>query len=188
MAFVQAFEEVELCALVGQRDTIVANIFDQFLDLRVLRIDVHAFVHTRQEARLPVLRFLNRVSVRAHGDERGQVLILAAQAVAQPGTQAGPDLPRFATVHEEQRRLMVWHVGVHRANEADVVDRTRRVAKQVADFDAALPVFAELERRRERGAGRSLGRQRAAGQCFAGIFSRAPAWGRTYPHATARRS
>ena len=84
--------------------------------------------------------------------------------------------------------LVARHIGVHRADDGDVVDRLGDVAEDVADFDAALAVLAELEGRRQRGAGRPLGRQRAAGQRLAGVLLRAPAWGRTYRRATARRS
>ena len=104
VASVEPFEQVELLALLRQRDAIVANVLDQLLDLRVLRVDVRAFVDAGQESGLPVLRLLNRVAVRAHRDERRQVLVFAAQAVAEPGAEAGPNLPGVAAVHEQQRQ------------------------------------------------------------------------------------
>ncbi len=56
----------------------------------VLRVDVRALIDAGQEAGLPVLRFLNRIAAGAHGDERRQVLVLAAQAVRDPRPDAGP--------------------------------------------------------------------------------------------------
>ena len=123
VAGIEPLQQVELLALLRQRDAVVADVLDELLDRRVLRVDVRAFVDAGQEARLPVLRFLDRIADGAHGDERRQVLVLAAQAVAQPGAEAGPNLPGVAAVHQQQRRLVVRHVGVHRADHGDVVDR-----------------------------------------------------------------
>ena len=140
-------------------------------DVGVLRVDVRALIDAGQEAGLPVLRFLNRVAAGAHGDEAGQILVLGAQAVGEPRAHAGADQPGVAAVHQQQRRLVVRHVGVHRADDADVVDATRRrAAKMLADFDAALAVLLELERRGKRGAGLALGRQVADRQRLAGVL------------------
>ena len=59
---------------------------------------------------------------------------------------------------------------MHRANDRDVVDRPGDVAKEVADFDAALAVLAEFEGRGQGGAGRALGGQHAAGEQLAGVL------------------
>ncbi len=65
---------------------------------------------------------------------------------------------------------MVRHVGMHRANDRDVVDRLRRAPKNFADFNSALAIFVELKWRCECGAGLPFRRQHAAGQGLAGIF------------------
>src|SRR5262249_22785682 len=114
--------------------------------------------------RLPVLRLLDGVTAGAHGDEARQVLVLAAQAVRDPRPQAWPDQPRFAAVHQHQRRLVVWYVGLHGADDSDGVDAGGHVWEQVADLDAALPILAELERRRQRRPGLPLGREVGLGQ------------------------
>ena len=54
---------------------------------------------------------------------------------------------------------MVWHVGAHRADHADIVDALGGFREKLAHFDAALPVFLKLEHRRERRPGLALGPQ-----------------------------
>ena len=99
----------------------------------------------------------------------GQVLVLGAQAVGQPRPDARPDQPGLAAVHQQQRRLVVRHVGVHRADDADVVDVLGGVREQLADLEPALAVLLELERRGERGPGLALG---AAGSASAAACRR----------------
>ena len=52
---------------------------------------------------------------------------------------------------------MIGHVGFHRANDADVINAGGRLFEELADLDAALPVFLELEGRSPRGTGLALG-------------------------------
>ena len=54
---------------------------------------------------------------------------------------------------------MVRDVGVHGANDADVVNRVTQLGENLADLDAALATTAEGERRAEQIAGLSLGLQ-----------------------------
>ena len=140
---VQLLQQIQLVPLLRQRDAIVADVFDQLFDRRVLRVEIGPLEDPRQEAGLPVLRFLDRVAAGAHGDERGQILVLGAQPVGDPRTDAGADLPSRTAVHQQQRRLVVGHVGVHGADDGDVVDRLGHVAEQLADLDPAFAVLAE---------------------------------------------
>ena len=55
-----------------------------------------------------------------------------------------------AAVHQQQRRLVGRDVGLHRADDADVVDALAEFREELADLDARLAVLLELERRRER--------------------------------------
>ena len=55
VASVEAFEQIELLALLGQRDAIVADVLDQLLDLGVLRVDVRRL--RRRRARKPDCQF-----------------------------------------------------------------------------------------------------------------------------------
>ena len=108
---------------------------------------------------MPVLRVLDRQAVGAHGHEAGQVLILRAQPVHHPGADAGTRLHGVAAVHQHQRRLVVGHLGVHRADDRNVVGMGRGLGEDFADLQAALSVLLELERRGERRTGFPLGRQ-----------------------------
>ncbi len=143
---------------------------DELLDRRVLGVDVRALENTWQKTGLPVLRFLDRVAVGAHGNKRRQVLVFAAQSVTQPRAEARPNLPGIAAVHEHQRRLVIGHVGMHRTDHRDLVDRLGRAGKKVADLDPALAIAAEFEWRRERGPSPPFGPQRAGGQFLAGVL------------------
>ena len=40
---------------------------------------------------------------------------------------------------------MIWHVGVHRPNDADVIDTFGGSAEQVAHFDTALAVSSKAK-------------------------------------------
>ncbi len=165
---IELLQQVELPSLLVPPDPLVADVLDQLLDGVVLRVDIRSLVDSRQEARLPVLRFLDRVSARTHGDKGRQVLVFRSQAVNQPRTEARPNQPPVAAVHQQQRRLVIGNVGVHRTNHGDFVDHLSDAGKQLADFDPALAAFVELEGRGHRRSrlplrGQIGGRQRLAG-------------------------
>ncbi len=144
MALVERLQQLELLVLFRQRGEVVFDVLDELLDPRVLRVDVSALENSRQETGLPVLRFLNRIAARTHHDETRQVLVLGAQTISDPGTHARPDQPRFAAVHQQQRRFVIGNVGVHRPNDRDVVHTFADAGKNLADFDAALAVLFEF--------------------------------------------
>ena len=148
----------------------VADVLDELFDFGVLRVDVGALINAGQKTGLPVLRFLDRITAGTHGDEAGQILVLGAQAVRDPRADAGPALHGIAAIHQHQGRLVIGQLGLHRADDRDVVDALADLRKQLADFDAALAVFLKLERRRKRRAGLSLGANIFDGQRFAGVF------------------
>ena len=125
---------------------VVADVLDQLLDVGVARVDVGALVDAGQEGRLPVLRLLDRVAAGTHGDEAGQVLVLGAQAVGHPRAEARPRQAGLAAVHQHQRRLVIRHVGVHRADDAHVVGMLRRrLGKSSLTSMPLLPYFANLK-------------------------------------------
>jgi hypothetical protein len=65
---------------------------------------------------------------------------------------------------------VIGNVGVHRADDGDVVDMLRRVRKQLADLDAAFAILLELKRRGECRAGLPLGAEVLGRQVLAGVF------------------
>ncbi len=65
---------------------------------------------------------------------------------------------------------MIGDIGVHGADDADVIDVLSGVMENFADFQARLPVLAELERRGESRSGAPLGAQVAGRERFACVF------------------
>ena len=97
----------------------------------------------------------------------------------------GADQPGLAAIHQQQRRLVIRHVGLHRADDARCRrSQLGRARENLADFDAALAVFLNLngEGTPRRSCARSAGSASAA-PCRR-IWP-APAWDRTYRRATA---
>ena len=107
---------------------------------------------------------LHLLGVRRLGnenDERGEILIERAEAVAGPRSQAGAAVELVAGLHVGDRRLVVDRLGVHAANEAHLVGHARRVGKQFADPHPTLAMLGKLElRRRDREAGLPRGHRR----------------------------
>jgi hypothetical protein len=166
---IQPGEQIELPPLRGGGGVRMGDVLDQPGQLLVLGVDEGPLERAGQEGRLPVLGILDRKAAGAHGEKARQVLVLGPQAIQHPGADAGPRLDRVAAVHEHQRRFVVGHLGVHRADDGDVVDVGGGLREDLAHLDAAFTVFLELERRGKRGAGLALGAERF-GQRLAGIF------------------
>jgi predicted amidohydrolase len=61
-------------------------------------------------------------------------------AVGDPRAERRPDRLLVAGVHEQQARLVIGHVGVHRADDAQVVGTAGEVREQLAHHHAALAV------------------------------------------------
>ena len=124
----------------------------------MLGVDVGPLVGAGEERSAPVLGRHDRIAARTHRDEAGQVLVLRAQAVGDPGAHAGALQAAVAAIHQHQRRFMIGHVGIHRSDDAEVVDvLLGRAGEQLAHLDAAPAVFAECKGRAQRGAGLALG-------------------------------
>src|SRR2546421_392371 len=71
---------------------------------------------------------------------------LRAETVKQPGAQAGSALDLRAGVHERVRRIVIDLLGVHRADDANVVRNTADVREQLGNFlpgPAPLPELAK---------------------------------------------
>ena len=119
---VEPAEQIELRPLLRRASPGVADVFDQLVHVFVLAVDERPLVDAGEKGRLPVLRLVERIAVRAHGDEAGQVAVLGAEAVGHPGAEAGPAQPGGAGVHEHDAAVVRDVVGVHRADDADIVD------------------------------------------------------------------
>ena len=111
--------------------------------------ELHALVLRRQEAAAPQAGVERLVDLarRDEHDERRQVLVVAAEAVVQPRAHARPAGDLRAGLEERDRRVVVDRLGVHRADEAEVVDDLGGVRQQLADPRAACAVLREFEER-----------------------------------------
>jgi hypothetical protein len=83
---------------------------------------------------------------------------------------------------------MIRHIGVHGADDGDVVDAFGGAGEQFADLDAALAVTPEFERGGEGGAGAAFGGEGAHREGFAGEAVEGRAWDRRCRRGTAPRS
>ena len=76
--------------------------------------------------------------------ERRQVVIGEAQAVADPGADAGPARLLAARLHQRDCRIVVDGLGVHRVHDAQFIGDFRRVWQQEATHpSAAVAVLVE---------------------------------------------
>src|SRR5256885_1733949 len=89
MLGVELVEQIELLALSGRGDVVVADVLDQFLQIGILRIDESALINTGKKARLPILGVLDRIAAGTHGDEAGEILVFGSKAIGNPRAQAG---------------------------------------------------------------------------------------------------
>ena len=118
--------------------------------------NLHALVLRRQEAAAPqpvVERLVGRVAgaLRDQHDERGQVLVLAAEAVAEPGADARPAGELGAGLEEGDRRVVVDRLGVHRLDEAELVGDLAVCGSSSLTQAPLLPCCANLNLRRRDG-------------------------------------
>jgi len=81
---IQQSQQFQLLCLFAAADAIIPYIFDEFLDFRVVGIDVGALEDTGEEPGLPVLRLLNGISSGAHGNESGKILVIRSQSPGEP--------------------------------------------------------------------------------------------------------
>ena len=110
--------------------------------------ELHALVDGRQEAAAPVrIAAAGPLLAGAEDDEAGQVLRLAAQAVADPGPDARP------AEDCEPVLIRIWPGAWLNASviidldDRDVVDDRRQVRQQLGKLGARLAVPGELELR-----------------------------------------
>ena len=117
--------------------------------------------------------------LRDQDDERGEVVVLVAEAVVEPGADARPAGDLVAALHERHTGAVIDAFGVHRAHEAELVCDLRRPGEQFRHPSAAVAVLLECERRANernralvaRHAGEPLAAAHAVGQLLAGLFN-----------------
>ena len=123
----------------------------QVMNRRVSRLDSgmpdgSSLVSSRQECTRPVVD-PSMPQRRTDGDESWQVRVLLTQAVEHPRTHARPDEGVASGVEGKQCSTMSVIGAVHTLDEADVIDHSRDVGKQITDPLPRLTVLLELPRR-----------------------------------------
>ena len=155
VVLVEALQRVHVGALCRRVHLFVPQIRDDLLGIRIVDLKAYALILGRQECR-PGLR---SAAVRAQRDERRQVLVLGAETVRNPRAHRRPCCQHAAGVEQGPPRCVRRVEGVHRSNDAHVVDDAGELRQQLAHLDAIAPVALELERRRQQPARRALGAQ-----------------------------
>ena len=106
-------------------------------------------------------------------------MVQAADAVAQPGSQARPAGLLVTRLNVGDRRVVVDCFGVERLDNGDVIDDGGDVRQELADPGAALAVLVELEHWRHAGErllsgrhpGDALSHAYGTGQLLAVVFA-----------------
>ena len=104
-----------------------------------------ALVGGGHEAARPVWRAADRAAaIVGHHDEAREVLVLAAEAVGDPGAKRRMALHDGASVHLEERGGVVVAVAVDRPKEADVVHAAANLGDFLETSMPDLPYFWNL--------------------------------------------
>ena len=113
------------------------------------RVELHALKLAGQEAAVPLPRRdrLRRARAGSTGqhDEAGQVIAFAAQAVVDPRAHARAAGDGRARVHEGVGRVVIDLLGLHRADDADVVGDAADVGQIIADRLLRLPNLLKVD-------------------------------------------
>ena len=112
--------------------------------------EAHTLVIGGQEAAAPQPREerlvrVQRLRLRQHHDERGQISILTAKSITNPRAHAGAAGLLAAALYKRDRRIVIDGVRVHRLDDRQLIDDLGGVRQQFADPCAGLPVLLEFE-------------------------------------------
>ncbi len=100
--FVELLDQIQLPALFGFGNIGAADVFDHLVHAAGGGVDIGALVNAGQEGRAPILGAAGREAAAAvQGNETGHVLVLTAQPVKSPRTQARLGYLARAGVHHD---------------------------------------------------------------------------------------
>ena len=143
-----AVEPIEIGQISALRRTAQLRRRIQVQEARLLRANDGPLVQRREPAVLPVLDAQHGQSCRVtQHDEGRQVLTLGTRAhryIHEP--RAGRPAAICTRVECRDRLPVIVDVGVHRANQADVVGHLAQVGHQLAQLHAALAMLREFPR------------------------------------------
>ena len=105
----------------------------------LLRRHHHGLILSRQKAVAPIRFSVGRLAANVgNRDVGGQVVVFAAQRVANPCAGRRKALEDRAGIHKHAARAVRVGLRLHRMNERDVIDVPRKMRQQAADHLAAL--------------------------------------------------
>ena len=147
-------------------------------DWSIVGADARALIDRGEKRRAIVLRTAGSRR-RRQRDEAGEVFVFGAEAVKRPCTERWPDELKRAGVHLQEGLRMRGQVGLHRAQQAEVVGMVRDIREELGNPEPALSVLRKLPFRAEQlGAGTYRRRARFGselGLVIEGIDVRRPA-------------
>ena len=109
------------------------------------RSKLNALVLRRQKSVTPKpsIKRLAIPLLRDEHDERGQVVVFATETVVDPRSDRRTSGKLRTSLDECSCRIVVDGLGVHRFDEADLVDDFGMMRKQIADPGSGFAVLAE---------------------------------------------
>ena len=109
------------------------------------RHELHALVMGRQEATAPgsTADGLIAAAFGDHDDERREIVIHAAEAIAEPGSYARPSTQLIAGLRKNHCGLMVDLFGEHGPHHTDIVCDLSNMGNQVTEVSASSPILLE---------------------------------------------
>ena len=136
MLLVQLVQQIQPATLAFRRDVFRRLQVDNRIARGAKRC---ALIRRRHESIAPVRSAADRAAAPIREDnERGQVLILSAEAVCDPAAHARIPGLNEASIHLKQGRTMIVADRIHRADQRDVVHLLCDVRKQLGYVHAAL--------------------------------------------------
>src|SRR5262249_28528196 len=142
-------DQIQLSALLRQGSVRIMNIPNELVDTRKFGVDANPLVNTGQKRGLPIGTAAWGCTTWPQRDVAWHVLVFASQSVEYPGAEAGSWQPRTG-VHENCGHFVSRDIGVHRANDCQVVDQLAELWKDLTDFNSGIALLLELERRGHR--------------------------------------
>ena len=149
---VQLFEKVDVASLnrwiyIGTGD--IRNHLGciERLPFNPFVLDVRALIHGRQECRAPQRTADSKGLRRTEHHITGQILVLNAKAIGDPGTHRRPADNVGASVHHRDARLVVRNLRIHGAHHANLIGHSTDMRPKLAQLGSGLAVFLKTERR-----------------------------------------
>ena len=142
---IDRLKQIQLLTLLLNRQMRIFQILNDCPGFHILDVHVSASELTWQKGIAPIRKFPARLRPRAHGNEPGKILVLAAKTIGQPRTQTRATRLEMSEIHHQDGAGVFRNVRVHGMNEADVIDVLPHEWKDVANPLAGLSVSFEAE-------------------------------------------